>query len=162
MAVATSALAKTERNQEIIRRVLEGRGEVTLQALATEYGLTRARVQRIVGEKGISMRNIKRQLRKPVRVACGQCGQTYQKGTYAQHCEAAGHRRLTPRGEKVERNAEVVDLYVHGGYNTSEIAEYFSIPQPVVTRILHRAGVRAIGRRPRKGGLVKDAVAQAV
>jgi transposase len=72
-----------------------------------------------------------------------------------------GHRRITPPGEKVNRNKQIVDLYVKGGYNTTEIAEYFDVPQPVVTRILHRNGVRAVGRR-RKKGLVKDAVAQVV
>jgi len=141
---------------------MEGRGSVSLQDIATEYGLTRSRVQRIVGDAGISMRAMKRAQRKPVRVLCGQCGLTYPKGTYAQHCEAAGHRRLTPPGEKIERNKEMVDLYVLGGYNTSEIAEYFEVPQPVVTRILHRAGIRATGRRARKGGLVQHAVPAAV
>lgn len=162
MVLTKSGLAKTERNTEIIRRVIEGRGSVSLQALATEYGLTRSRVQRIVGEKGISMRKIKRAQRKPVRVECRQCGSMYPKGAYAQHCEAAGHRRLTPPGEKVERNKQVVDYYLHGGYNTSEIADYFAVPQPVITRILHRNGVRAEGRRSRKGGLVADVVEAAV
>lgn len=162
MALTKSVLAKTDRNNEIIRRVMEGRGSVSLQDIASEYHLTRSRVQRIVGDAGISMRAMKRAQRKPVRVICGQCGLTYPKGTYAQHCDASGHRRLTPPGEKVERNRQVVDLYVSGGYNTSEIAEYFEVPQPVVTRILHRSGIRATGRRSRKGGLVRDAVAAAV
>ena len=152
MATTPSVLAKTERNQEIIQRVLDGKGEVSLTEIAKEYGLTRARIQRIVGEKGISIRTMRRKNRKPARVECPKCGGTYAKGTYVEHCRIAGHRRLTPSGEKVERNAEVVDL--HGqGYNTTEIADYFAIPQPVVTRILHRAGIRAEGRRKRKGGL---------
>lgn len=158
MALTRSVLQKTERNAEIVRRVVDGRGEVSLQDIATEYHLTRSRVQRIVADKGISMRTIKRAQRKPSRMICGQCGLPYPKGTYAQHCEAAGHRRLTPPGEKIERNQEIVDLYLNGGYNTSEIAEYFGIPQPVVTRILHRNNIRAAGRRQRKGGLVRDAV----
>lgn len=153
VATVQSPLAKTERNQEIVRRIIEGRGEVTLQDLATEYGLTRSRIQRIVGDAGISMRGLRRAHKRPVRVTCGQCGQPYEKGTYGDHCRRAGHRRLTPPGEKVERNQKIVSLYLDGGYNTPEIAGYFDIPQPVVTRILHRSGVRATTRRSRKGGL---------
>lgn len=153
MAGTTSVFAKTDRNSEIIQRVLEGKGEVSLQSIATEYGLTRARIQRIVGDAGISMRDMKRRTRKPARLQCGICPATYLKGKYAEHCKAAKHRHLTPPGEKVERNAKVIRLYVNGGYNTSEIAEYFGVPQPVVSRILHRAGLSAAGRRMRKGGL---------
>lgn len=162
MTLQRSTLAKTERNEEIIRRVIEGRGSVSLQAIAAEYGLTRSRIQRIVGDAGISMRAMKRAAKRPVRVDCGQCGQSYQKGMYSEHCKAAGHRRLTPPGEKVDRNREVVDLYVRGGYNTTEIASYFKVPQPVITRILHRDGIRAKGRRPKKGGLEASAVQAAV
>lgn len=153
MVLERSALAKTARNEEIVQRVRQGRGSVSLQDLAVEYNLTRSRIQRIVGDAGISMRAIKRQDRQPVRMSCGQCGIEYVKGTYREHCKAAGHRRLTPPGEKVERNAEVVRLYDVEKYNTSEIAKYFDVPQPVITRILHRAGIRAQGRRPAKGGL---------
>lgn len=152
-----SALAKTDRNNEIIRRVIESKGGVTLQSLGDEYGLTRARIQRIVADAGISMRAMKRAQKKPVKLVCGICQQSYIKGTYAEHCTAAGHRRLTPPGEKVDRNLEIVRLYSDEEYNTSEIAEYFHIPQPVVTRILHRSGIRAEGRRKRKGGLANGA-----
>ena len=158
MVLTKNVLAKTDRNDEIVRRVINGRGSVSLQDIATEYHLTRSRIQRIVGDAGISMRQMKRAQRKPIRVACRQCVETYPKGSYTQHCQIAGHRRLTPPGEKVERNAAVVDLYVNGGYNTSEIAEYFAVPQPVITRLLHRNGVRAQGRRHRKGGLTHDAI----
>lgn len=158
-AIYTSA--KTDRNAEIVRRVKEGRGEVSLQSLATEYGLTRSRIQRIVKDAGLSMREMRRDNRQPDRTVCGVCGLTYPKGDYAAHCEAVGHRRLRPPGEKVERNANIVRLYRDDAYNTTEIAEYYGVPQPVVTRILHRAGVRAEGRRRRKGGLT-EAMAQAV
>lgn len=152
MATALSPAAKTDRNTEIIRRVIEGKGAVSLKSIADEYGLTRARIQRIVGDAGISMRAMKRAQRKPVKLECGICHTLYLKGAYAEHCDAVGHRRLTPPGEKVERNAEVIALYSKN-YNTSEIAEYFGVPQPVVSRILHRRGIRAAGRRPRRGGL---------
>ena len=162
MVETTSAYAaKNDRNAEIIRRVIEGKGTVSLQSIATEYGLTRARIQRIVGDAGISIREMKRRMRKPTRLQCGICPQTYVKGMYAEHCKVAGHRHLTPPGEKVERNAEIVSLYTAGGYNTSEIAEYFGVPQPVVSRILHREGIRAGGRRMRKGGLGVDAARSA-
>lgn len=157
MVLMTSALAKTDRNQEIVRRVLEGRGDVSLTDLAKEYGLTRSRIQRIVGDANISMREMRRANRVVARSVCRQCKQEYVKGAYAEHCKAMGHRRITPPGEKVDRNAQIVDLYVKGGYNTTEIAEYFEVPQPVITRILHRNGVRAAGRRRKKGGLTNDA-----
>lgn len=156
-----SGAAKTDRNNEIVRRVMEGKGEVSLQSLAEEYGLTRSRIQRIVSEKGIYMRRMRRANRKPERTECGICGLTYPKGQYAEHCRAAGHRRLRPPGEKVERNANIVRLFKDEQYNTTEIAEYYAVPQPVVTRILHRAGIRAEGRRKRKGGLA-DRLAAAV
>jgi hypothetical protein len=153
MPETTSVLAKTDRNNEIIQRVLDTKGAVSLKAIGDEYHLTRARIQKIVGDAGISMRAIKRAQRKPPKLECGICHSWYIKGTYSEHCKVAGHRRLTPPGEKVERNLLVVQYYTKDGYNTSEIAKYFDIPQPVVTRILHRAGVRATGRRKAKGGL---------
>jgi predicted DNA-binding protein YlxM (UPF0122 family) len=162
MVLTKNPLAKTDRNQEILRRVIEGRGDVSLQSLADEYGVTRSRIQRIVGEKGIFIRTMKKARERKVQTTCRQCGDSYPKGEYTKHCEEAQHRRLTPPGEKTERNQGIVDHYVTGGYNTTEIAEYFDVPQPVVTRILHRAGVRAVGRRPRKGGLVRDAIPVAV
>jgi transposase-like protein len=162
MVLTKNPLAKTDRNQEIIRRIIEGRGDVSFQSLATEYGVTRSRIQRLAGDKGLSIRSMKKAHQRKVMVTCRQCGERYPKGGYTKHCEEAQHRRLTPPGEKTERNQAIVDHYVTGGYNTTEIAEYFEIPQPVVTRLLHRAGVRAVGRRPRKGGLVRDAVAVAV
>lgn len=152
-AAMPSTLAKTERNNEIIRRAREGKGQVSLQSIADEYGVSRARVQRIVGEADISIRAMKRANKVPEKRDCRICGMSYVKGTYAAHCVAAGHRRLTPSGEKVERNDAVVRLN-EAGYNTTEIAKYFEIPQPVVTRILHRAGVYPKGRRREKGGLV--------
>ena len=161
MTLATrSTLAKTERNAEIVQRIVDGQGEVSLTDLSKEYGLTRSRIQRIVKDQGISMREMKRRLRVAPRSVCRQCRQEYVKGAYAEHCKAMGHRRITPPGEKTDRNRQIVDLYVKGGYNTTEIAEYFDVPQPVVTRILHRNGVRAAGRRRKKGGLIRDAVAQ--
>jgi len=153
MTVAVSTLAKTDRNNEIIRRAREGQGEVSLQSIADDYGVSRARVQRIVGEANISIREMKRANKRPEKRECRICNVAYVKGTYAEHCKAAGHRRLTPSGEKVERNELAVRLH-ESGYNTSEIAEYFEIPQPVVTRILHRAGVFPAGRRRKKGGLL--------
>ena len=153
MAVSTNGLAKTERNQEIIRRILAGEGEVSFQDLADEYGVTRARIQSLAKAKGISMRRMRREKRKPVMLKCGICERPYVKGAYTEHCIAAGHRRLTPPGEKIERNEKIISLYVDDGYNTSGIAEHFGIPQPVVTRILHRRSIRAEGRRKRKGGL---------
>lgn len=152
----TSPAAQTDRNAEIIRRAIEGRGSVTLQSIAEDYGLTRARVQRIVGDAGISMRAMKRANKKPIKLECGICHAFYPKGSYAEHCDAVGHRRLTPPGEKVERNAEILALYAKK-YNTSEIAEYFGIPQPVVSRVLHRNNIRAEGRRTRRGGLERGA-----
>lgn len=157
MTETTSVLAKTDRNNEIIQRVIDTKGSVSLKAIGDEYHLTRARIQKIVGDAGISMREIKRKQKKPVKLTCGICQADYVKGTYAEHCKAAGHRRLTPPGEKIERNLEVVRLYRDEKYNTSEIAKYFDIPQPVVTRILHRFGIRAEGRRKAKGGLVNGA-----
>lgn len=154
--------AKSERNAEIIRRVSAGRGAVSLQSLATEYHLTRARIQHIVGSAGISMREMQRAARKPAQSTCGLCHVLYLKGAYAEHCKASGHRRLTPPSEKVERNLEIVDLYVIGKYNTAEIARYFAIPQPIVSRILHRYGIWTVGRRSAKGGLVRDDHAAAV
>lgn len=154
MTGARSALAKTERNEEIIRRIVEGRGDVSLQSVADDYGITRARVQRLVGLRGISIRDMKRAQKKhPERITCTKCGVPYAKGHYTEHCKAMGHRRLTPSGEKVARNATIVRLISVEKYNTTEVAEYFGIPQPVVTRILHRAGIRLEGRRKRKGGL---------
>jgi hypothetical protein len=150
MSIGTSPAHQSERNAEIIRRVIEGKGTVSLKSIADEYGLTRARIQRIVGDAGISMRAMKRTHRKPIKLECGICKGLYVKGTYADHCDAAGHRRLTPPGEKVERNNGILALYAQE-YNTSEIAEYYSIPQPVVSRVLHRNGIRAAGRRSRKG-----------
>lgn len=156
MVVPRSALAKTERNHEIIARIIAGRGETSLQQVAKDYGLSRARVQKIVGDAGISIREMKRRHRRsPDRIPCPKCGVPYTKGNYAEHCRAMGHRRLTPAGEKVDRNAEIVRLIDVEKYNTTEVAEYFGIPQPVVTRILHRAGIRLEGRRKRKGGLVR-------
>jgi plasmid maintenance system antidote protein VapI len=156
MQTALSPIAKTDRNSEIIRRVIEGKGTVTLQAVANDYGLTRARIQKIVGDAGISMRAMKKAQRKPIKLLCGVCGQLYLKGSYSEHCAAVGHRRLVPPGEKVERNNRILAFYADG-YNTSEIAEHFGVPQPVVSRILHRKGIRAMGRRARKGGLKPNA-----
>lgn len=155
MTDTASPAALTDRNQEIIRRAIEGRGTVTLQSIAKDYNLTRARVQKIVGEAGISMRDMKRKNRKPIKLECGICHDLYLKGTYAAHCEAKGHRRLTPPGEKKERNDRILALYADN-YNTSEIAEHFGIPQPVVSRVLHRNNIRAEGRRARKGGLAPN------
>ena len=152
MTMVRNPLEKTERNEEIVLRVLRGKGEISLNDLGKEYGLTRSRIQRIVGEAGFSMRAIKSKNKKPQLVKCKQCDNTYPKGKYIEHCEQAGHRRLTPPGEKVDRNAEMVRLN-KAGYNTSEMAEYFDVPQPVVTRILHRNGIYAERRRSRKGGL---------
>jgi hypothetical protein len=153
MTLSKSPLAKSDRNREIINRVIEGKGQLSLAAVGREYDLTRARIQAIVGDAGISMRQLKRAQYKAPRLTCGICGVSYLKGAYAEHCEQAGHRRLTPPGEKVERNQEIVRLYQDEQYNTTEIAESFGVPQPVITRILHRNGIRPEGRRPRKGGL---------
>ncbi len=152
MAGTASPAAKTDRNSDIVRRVLEGKGSVSLQQIADEYGLTRARIQAIVGDAGISMRVMKRAHKKPMMLVCGICSAKYLKGTYADHCEAAGHRRLTPPGEKVERNKRALVLF-NEGYNTSEIAEHFGVPQPVISRLLARNGLSGGGRRKRLGGL---------
>lgn len=153
MPLTKSPTAKTARNDEIVRRIVEGKGNVSLTEVGREYNLTRSRIQRIVGDAGVSIRAMKRAQRKPPKGVCGICGKSYPKGGYVAHCEAAGHRRLTPPGEKVARNEQIVHFYTVDKYNTTEIAEHFGIPQPIVTRILHRAGVRAEGRRKRKGGL---------
>jgi hypothetical protein len=153
MPLTKSPAAKTDRNAEIVRRVVEGKGQVSLTDIGKEYSLTRSRIQRIVGEAGVSIRAMKRAQRKPIKSICGICGKAYLKGSYVAHCEAAGHRRLTPPGEKTDRNQLIVQYYDVDKYNTTEIAEHFGIPQPIVTRILHRNGIRAEGRRKRKGGL---------
>jgi len=146
---------QSERNSEIVARVLREGPSTSLTSIATEYGLTRARVQAIVGRAGISVRELKRAAEGPKLATCQKCGGQYERGHYPEHAAAAGHRRLDPPGEKVERNAEVVRLY-SDGHNTTEIAEHFGVPQPVITHLLKRAGVPVIGRRRRKGGLSNE------
>lgn len=141
------------RDQQVIRDIVD-KG-MTLRATGKLYNISHERARQIVTDAGYSVSDLKRQRRIAPTRLCGVCKKEYEPGSYDEHCRVAQHRQLIPPGEKVERNQQIVYHYVFGKYNTTEIAEAFDIPQPIVTRVLHREGIRPSGRRRRKGGLVE-------
>lgn len=147
--VAEPVSGLSARDRDIVRAVIDD--QETVRAVGRTHGLSGERIRQIVEEAGYSIKEVRELNRVPLTRNCGICNAEYPYGSYEQHCHRAGHRQLIPSGEKVERNQQMVDFYVKDGYNTSEIAEYFAVPQPVVTRQLHRADVFPSGRRRRKG-----------
>lgn len=139
------------RDQSVIRDIVEE--GLTLRATGKKHSISHERARQIVTDAGYSISEIRKERRVEPTKECGICHNTYSPGAYDEHCVEAGHRQLTPPGEKIERNQQIVYFYVFGKYNTTEIAEAFEIPQPIVTRVLHREGVRPAGRRKRIGGL---------
>jgi hypothetical protein len=152
MAVAAPVVDIAALDNAIVDEVV--RDHQSLRSVGAKYGISHETVRQIVERAGYNLGDVRRAARIPPTRICGVCGRQYPPGQYDQHCRLARHRQLTPTTEKTERNALIVSLFAAPEmYNTAELADAFRVPQPVITRILHRAGIKAVGRRKRHGGL---------
>jgi DNA-binding CsgD family transcriptional regulator len=117
---------------------------LTLQETGAQFGLSRQRVQQVLGEHGYPTR------RPPQGIVCATCGQRYPRGDSKAHRATPEHRRMISRPGQTEkfpeRNQDIVRRYL-AGERTQDIAERYGIVQPSIYTIVRRHGVK-----PDRGG----------